>query len=236
MTYPFRSFVYRRPAEIRRYVYVLPLLGLAQTYQRTHTGAISTLVGALTKQAQNTITGATTPVGTTIKQAQNTPAGTISTIVGATIKQARKTVTGATTPAGANNPVEAVQVAKPSSDIAVGNWTSTGANYYTEVDDPTGSPDNSDYVFTGLTGSEIQLGIQSVTDPADNVRHRIFYALDVSSGTHDIRLRLREGATQRASWDVTSVTGFYFGYYELSTAEADAITNYGNLRITAEKI
>jgi hypothetical protein len=142
-----------------------------------------------------------------------------------------RTFTGTLTSAGAQNPIEQVQVAKPTSDVDLGPWSGS----YTDIDDPVGTPDFADFVATAAAG-EAQFGLSSVSDPADNVRHRIFYSIDVQAGTHNLTFRLREGATQRASWTRNSVTGpIVQGMYELTTGEADSVTNYSALRVTVEK-
>jgi hypothetical protein len=127
------------------------------------------------------------------------------------------------------------QYARPNSDIQTANWTkSTGATFYGCIDEAT--YDDGDYIYSnaGQT-SQIQMGLSPVTDPVSSINHTIrFRAKSEGSATPEkITAYLYEGTTLRASYQTGNLTrGTYNEFsYTLSAAEADAIGNYGNLRL-----
>jgi hypothetical protein len=126
------------------------------------------------------------------------------------------------------------QYARPNSDIQTTGWTHTGSAFYTEIDE---EPYNdNDYIRSsnGAT-NEIQMGLSPVTDPQTNVNHTIrFRAYSTGSGQPEqLTAYLRQGTTLIATYNPGNLPRGTptEEAYTLTAAEADAITDYGALRI-----
>ncbi len=123
------------------------------------------------------------------------------------------------------------QYARPDSDISATNWT--GA--YTAIDEET--PNDSDYI----TGSDSangtdEVGLSNVTDPASSADHVIkFRARQSGTPGHQryLDVSLVQGSTVIASHATVTLDGSTWTDYSktLSSAEADAITDYTDLRL-----
>ena len=127
------------------------------------------------------------------------------------------------------------QFARPASDITNSTWTaSTGATLYGCIDETPAS--DTDYIRATGNSQTCEVKLSSVTDP-------------VSSGGHVLRLRAKATGTSTAEkWTVTVYQGasliatafsttnvtrssFNDYSYTLTAAQADAITNYADLRV-----
>lgn len=132
---------------------------------------------------------------------------------------------------------------RPDSDISVGNWTTdTGAttNLYAAIDEVTAN--NSDFIRSGpLTPGVpdvVEVGLSNAPDPSTGNNHAVVYRV-VKRGpaTVNLTIYLMEGATQIASWTINGVsTEIVEGVHILSTAEANAITSYSDLRLKASAV
>lgn len=120
------------------------------------------------------------------------------------------------------------QYLRPSSDVAAGSWTTTPL--YAKVDEA--SYDDVDYISgPNRASSTCQLGLSSVTDPASSTGHILRVRAYLSNTGLTLTFALYCGATLIKSWDPGITTGSFASYsYTLSAGEADAITNYGDLR------
>lgn len=129
------------------------------------------------------------------------------------------------------------QYARPSSDITTTNWTrSTGAGTFASHIDEA-SADDADYIYTQTQGSGVEIKLGSVTDPAGNTSHTVnlrYYVAGSGGGERHTVLLLQGGTTiatvvnnaamsPRATWNAVT--------YTLTTGEADAITDYTDLRL-----
>ena len=134
--------------------------------------------------------------------------------------------------------IASIQMAFPSSDITLGGWTPSVAGSPTElwpmIDEMT--PDDADFIQSELTPlndtSEVRL--QALGDPAVSTGHvvRYRYSKDVDAGQVDLTVKLMDGATEIASFTHTDIsTTWVQADQTLSAAEADAITDYANLRL-----
>ncbi len=121
------------------------------------------------------------------------------------------------------------QYGRPTSDVSTGSWTT--APLYQKVDETPYS--DTDYIqLTNATSNSCELGLGSVTDPQVSTGHIVrIRATKVGSGTITLTGYLYEGTTLRATISITLTTSFATTTYTLSAAEADSISNYGNLRV-----
>ena len=123
------------------------------------------------------------------------------------------------------------QYARPDSDISATNWT--GA--YTAIDEET--PNDSDYITgsSSANGTD-EVGLSNVTDPASSANHVIkFRARQSGTPGHQryLTLVLCQGSTGIAITPTATLDGSTWTDYSytLSSAEADALTDYTDLRL-----
>jgi len=126
-----------------------------------------------------------------------------------------------------------MQYARPSSDISNnGEWTnSSGPSSYLLLDEV--SPSDADYIQTTAspTGPLIVLGLSAVTDPVSSADHTFSFRAVNDSPDDTIVVSLYQGATLIASKTQILTASFATYTYTLSGAEADAITDYSDLRV-----
>jgi hypothetical protein len=115
----------------------------------------------------------------------------------------------------------------PTSDVTDGAWLpSTGADLYAAIDESAYS--DTDYIYTS-SASTSEVALTTGSDPASSANHVIRYrAKGVGGG---LTVRLVQGTTIVASHTPTLTGSFQDFTYTLSGAEADAITNYADLRL-----
>jgi len=128
------------------------------------------------------------------------------------------------------------QYARPSSDISKTNWTGVGdtTNLYANLDETSAS--DTDYCTTTTLNAILEVKLGSVTDPGVGTGHTVrFRAQSTGSGAGEKQsVWLYEGATLRATCiDNSPVSrGTWTDYsYDLTEAEANAITDYTDLRL-----
>lgn len=126
----------------------------------------------------------------------------------------------------------------PAFDIVDGGWTtdSGGTDLYAAIDEVTA--DDNDFIQSPTLdlgeSATAEVGIQDMADPQANFGHRVrarFRKANVSgSRPIDFTIRLKEGATVVAEWTYPAVSTDWVAVdEELTTAEADSITDYGDL-------
>jgi hypothetical protein len=129
----------------------------------------------------------------------------------------------------------------PVSDISnAGAWTrsDTGAttNLYTVLDDAI-EPGSSDYVQSPADPSSavFEVKVTNLTDPTSSTGHYVHfvYGKDVSGGTTvNLKVDLVQATTVIATQQLNNIAVYPVeGSIVLSGAEADAITDYTNLRL-----
>ncbi len=130
-----------------------------------------------------------------------------------------------------------VQIARPDSDISAGSWTPEGSTAETtlwESLDEVTANDGVDYIEAG-DNFTCEVGVDnSITDPGGNTGYFLRCRMqgNGSGGPERVALALFEGATQRAvSTNFVNRASWADKFYELSTAEADAITAFTDLRM-----
>lgn len=139
--------------------------------------------------------------------------------------------------------IGAAQFARPISDISKGGWTDTaGGDGDTVLYDEINETSRSDINYARSAGLSLvtqtdtwTTGLSSVIDPQESSGHIVSYVYRKSGGgsvTIDITARLMQGAAQIASWTHSNVgTAFTLAQQTLTGAQADAITDYSDLRL-----
>jgi hypothetical protein len=119
---------------------------------------------------------------------------------------------------------------RPNADTSNSNWTaSSGSDLYAMIDESI--TDDADYISTASTGT-YKAKVQSATDPASNLYHRIGVRARKSSGTLTISLvQGHPGETEIASTTVAAAASFDTYYLTVSEGEAATITDYGSLYV-----
>jgi hypothetical protein len=134
--------------------------------------------------------------------------------------------------------IDTIAVALPSADITVTNWyrltSGNVTNLYTAIDDLI--EDASDYVEGAYrsNGAIYTCALAPIVDPLSSERHVVsFYALRVTNtGATTCKCDLMQGATVIATFTTPAMTNAKIQYsFLLTAAQADAITDYGNLSL-----
>lgn len=119
------------------------------------------------------------------------------------------------------------QYARPTSDVSNTGWGT--APLWSKVDEAVA--DDADLISASSSGNVCEVGMGSVTDPNGNTGHKITIRRR-SGGGHSCTIALVQGTTVIASFTDTTAGGtFTDTNYTLSSSEADAITNYADLRL-----
>lgn len=131
------------------------------------------------------------------------------------------------------------QFARPSADTVRTGWTDEAGgttSIYTGIDEVTA--EDAEYIKTPTPpgGNEFETLLTAVTDPVSSTGHIMRWRRrkQPASGSAqiDLTVRLMQGATQIVSRPDTNLPGaFTDASYTLSGAEADAITDYADLRL-----
>jgi len=140
------------------------------------------------------------------------------------------------------------QYAIPNADTDTGGWTKYPhtALYYAKIDEtPVASADDTDYIQVVELEEELVDGtatftLSAITDPENNVNHFVRYRAKDNSGaystTPSFDVKLYQTSTLKASKRHTGgtdlTTSFVDYYIELSTSEADSISDYSALKLT----
>lgn len=127
------------------------------------------------------------------------------------------------------------QFARPDSNVTQTSFT----NGFAAIDEATAS--DADFAYgANNTAAELEVGLSNVTDPASSSGHVFRYRIaKTNAGTVDgggnavtVTVRLMQGTTQIATDTAKTADGTWTQYaYTLSAAEADAITDYTDLRL-----
>jgi hypothetical protein len=131
------------------------------------------------------------------------------------------------------------QFARPDGDVSVGAWTTNAGgttNLFQTIDEA--SAGDADFVRSELSpsSSAYECSLSDIEDPQSSAGHvvRYRYAKDAAGGqTVDLTVQLRQGtSTVIASATHTNISETVTaGSFTLSGAEADAITDYTDLRL-----
>lgn len=131
------------------------------------------------------------------------------------------------------------QFARPSADTVRTAWTDEAGgttDIYTGIDEVVA--EDTEYIKTPTPpgSNEFETLLTSVTDPISSSSHIMRWRRrkQPASGSDAVTLtvRLLQGGTQITSQSDATIPGsFTDTSYTLSGAEADAITNYADLRL-----
>lgn len=121
------------------------------------------------------------------------------------------------------------QTLTPASDVSAGTWVSSdGGALYAAIDESTADDADYDYDPT-LAGSEFAVGLSAATDPGSNLSHLVGYRI---KGAGNMTVTLKQGTTTIAAWTHTPAPADFTTFQqELSAAQADAISDYTDLRL-----
>jgi hypothetical protein len=125
-------------------------------------------------------------------------------------------------------------------DITDGSWTNeldSNVDLYASLDEL--SYNDADYCksVTSPSNDMMEVKLSSMTDPETSLDHAISYRYgkESASGQIDIVVRLVQGTTVIATWTHTNVpVGWVTADQTLSAGEANAITDYADLRVRVE--
>jgi len=134
----------------------------------------------------------------------------------------------------------AAQFARPSGDINLSSptWTDESlstTNIYNSIDETEALLSDSDYVQSSANQvNYYEASLSSVTDPESSSDHVIRWRVQRTKTNKSLTIvvRLFQGTTEIASQSLnnTQIDTFTTSTYTLSTTQADAITDYSNLR------
>jgi hypothetical protein len=143
---------------------------------------------------------------------------------------------------------KSIQASKPTATPTPGTWidAGSGTNLHLSLDET--SPDDSDYAtnftfpfFLGGGGVEsFAVTMESMTDPASSIGHFLHYRyflFGYNGSDVQLTVSLLCGATfiVGSSVDLFADTGIVVaGTIALSNAQADAITDYSQLKVTVD--
>lgn len=124
------------------------------------------------------------------------------------------------------------QFARPDSDVSLGGWSNPS---FSTIDEAVA--DDGDFTQSGLAPATdtLEVSLSDVSDPLVNTGHiiRFRYQKDVAAGSQiNLTVALFQGGTEIVSQLFTDIAnGFVQGTITLTAAQADAITNYNDLRL-----
>lgn len=122
----------------------------------------------------------------------------------------------------------------PDADVTTANWTSTGANFYTEIDEGTGTPSDADYVQTTVADAILEVGLQD-TPPNLGTLTQITFPfrgyLDDGSATAFFRCSLWRSGPFQVGGDI-DIDGIDFGGYGTTPATIASTVQWLGLSLT----
>lgn len=134
------------------------------------------------------------------------------------------------------------QFGRPDADDAnPGAWTTDAggsSNLFGAIDES--SPSDVDYVQSPLAPATAiyRCTLSNIEDPVSSTGHvvRYRYSKDAAGGAQiNLVVRLKQGSTTIASWTHNNISETWTAAAQtLSGAEADAITDYNDLRLEFE--
>ncbi len=136
-----------------------------------------------------------------------------------------------------------MQYARPTSTVLSATWGFVGASFHGAIADVV-TPGNEDvdttYIFATAGGSvtDCEVALSTVTDPASSSDHTVYFKHKTTTvppyaAPNDLTVSLYDGATLIASVPVSPTGTETESSFLLSGPEADAITDYSDLRIRA---
>jgi hypothetical protein len=126
------------------------------------------------------------------------------------------------------------QLLRPDADVTDGAWVpSTGADLYATLDET--SADDGDFILTA-SFSTCEVSLQSGSDPSSSANHIVRYRAK-GNGAVDLIVKLIQNTTVIATWTESVAAASFTDYsHTLSAGEANAITDYTDLRLRFEAV
>lgn len=129
---------------------------------------------------------------------------------------------------------------RPDGTVSNTSWTPQGAATHHQATDETVPNGDTDYVTTGTQGALAEVSLTDIDDPQTNASHIVRFtgrSLNGAAGQEKAKLLLYQGATQVANLNVNlDRTAYTTHTSTLTAAEAEAITDYSDLRLRLEAI
>jgi hypothetical protein len=120
--------------------------------------------------------------------------------------------------------------ARPLSDVSAGLWTPSSGGVLAPMLDEAAA-DDGDYI-RAQQASTCEIALRGVLDPASSSGHVIRWRSPAGyTPSGGLVVSLMQGATLIAQWTTNPVAAGTTYEHTLSGAEADAITNYDDLRL-----
>ena len=124
------------------------------------------------------------------------------------------------------------QFARPDADVALDGWTNPS---WSVIDEVVASDLDKTVSPSAPSNATLVVGLSDVEDPVSNTDHvvRFRYQKSAAAGaTVNFYVRLLELAVEIASWTYLDIAnGWTDGEETLAAGEADAITDYADLRL-----
>jgi hypothetical protein len=119
---------------------------------------------------------------------------------------------------------------RPIEDISAGDWLpSAGSDLFAMLDETPAS--DTDYVYV-TSASTFEVKLTMLADPTSSTGHKVSFRVPDGFTPHgNLRVTLRQGATEIAEIHDGTVAADTVYSHTLSGAEADAITDYTDLRV-----
>lgn len=124
------------------------------------------------------------------------------------------------------------QFARPTSDVALGGWSGPA---FSAIDEAVAS--DADFTTSPVApaNATLEVALGAIEDPQASTGHvvRYRYQKGTAAGAQiNLTVALMQGAVQIASWSHTNIAnGWVTAAQTLTGPQADAITDYSNLRL-----
>ncbi len=125
--------------------------------------------------------------------------------------------------------------ARPDADISAGAWTpSTGGALAPMLDEA--AADDGDYI-AAVSATTCEIRLRGVVDPGSSSGHVIRWRSPPGyTPGGGLVVSLMQGATQIAQWTTNPVAAGTTYEHTLTGPQADAITNYDDLRLRLQAV
>lgn len=123
------------------------------------------------------------------------------------------------------------QFARPTSDVSLGGWSGPA---FSAIDEAVASDADFTTSPTAPAGATLEVALGAVEDPQASTGHvvRYRYRKNTTGGAQiNLTVALMQGAVQIASWSHTNIDAVTTAAQTLTGPQADAITDYSNLRL-----
>lgn len=148
---------------------------------------------------------------------------------------------GEATVTGGTHTLSQSVIAYPDADITDGGWLNelaSATDLYASIDEIWPADDDDYIMSSGAPSADAcTVGLSNVSDPSSSTGHLVRYRYGKRNATTtiDLTVRLLQGAVTIASWDHTDIAVAPADAEQtLTSGQADAITDYSDLRLQFE--